>query len=686
MATTSDANNWWEAPNSSMPQQGFGIDQPAVDDDWFHIGSLAAGGSARVSILPDYVVPYGGAMSLVDTAGLMSETLIASAGLYQRITITGNEGSALAGQQLGGDPTFTRHGSDYLLFVGQGVELPDQILQQAFPGSLASTYTFMQVTATVPAARNVTVTDLASPGNSYSVTWHNDFYLEVSAGGSMLGPEGNQGRYLVTTGNATGQRDATWGGWLDGWDIFSLVPAGQPLTGTGEVATPSIQLIDLSVVSAIIPAHLAWEVNGSTGTVTSPTYEISPSGWNLDVAGFQSLVSTAGQAREQLFDQLAGTLYDPLLTLIEDIGENIGVPDIGGLIDKIRNSQSVYSLLTKFNADILGILETAMTAMTQQRFGDAQETMSQIEPRATQLETDATAQATGLSPEEAGVLVQLYNRYVLGIVSENSFHVVAGDHSLAGAGLADVLLGGIGNDNLRGLAGNDLLAGRDGNDVLAGGAGNDLLDGGAGNDAMSGGTGKDIYLVAQAGDKVKELAGQGTDTVQASVSEVLSANVENLTLTGTGHINGTGNSQANVITGNAGDNLLNGAGGADKLRGMAGNDTMVWGAPDSYDGGSGDLDTLRLTAGNLNLATLADTRIKNTEQIDMTGGANGTLTLQASDVLALSSTTNTLTVLGSAGDKVDLRGAFSDLGASGGFHQYQSGAAIVLIDMDIAVV
>ena len=60
------------------------------------------------------------------------------------------------------------------------------------------------------------------------------------------------------------------------------------------------------------------------------------------------------------------------------------------------------------------------------------------------------------------------------------------------------------------------------------------------------------------GDVVTENANEGTDTVQASVTYTLAANVENLTLTGTGNINGTGNTLDNVIIGNSGNNVLTG--------------------------------------------------------------------------------------------------------------------------------
>jgi hypothetical protein len=57
---------------------------------------------------------------------------------------------------------------------------------------------------------------------------------------------------------------------------------------------------------------------------------------------------------------------------------------------------------------------------------------------------------------------------------------------------------------------------------------------------------------------VIEDAGAGTDFVQSSVSYALGANIENLTLTGTAAIDGSGNELNNVIIGNAGANALSG--------------------------------------------------------------------------------------------------------------------------------
>src|SRR5690606_33446961 len=103
----------------------------------------------------------------------------------------------------------------------------------------------------------------------------------------------------------------------------------------------------------------------------------------------------------------------------------------------------------------------------------------------------------------------------------------------------------------------------------------DTLDGGAGTDKMYGGEDDDTYIVDDESDAVHELAGQGNDTVKSSVTFTLGEELENLTLTGSEAIDGTGNSLDNKITGNSGNNRLTGGGGWDIIRGEGGDDEII---------------------------------------------------------------------------------------------------------------
>jgi Ca2+-binding RTX toxin-like protein len=118
------------------------------------------------------------------------------------------------------------------------------------------------------------------------------------------------------------------------------------------------------------------------------------------------------------------------------------------------------------------------------------------------------------------------------------------------------------------------------------------LNGGAGADTLIGGKGDDIYIVDDTEDVVVESSDEGTDTVKSRVTYTLAANIENLILTESEAINGTGNDLNNVLTGNTASNTLKGGGGADRLIGGAGIDRLEGEEGDDILTGGADADFL----------------------------------------------------------------------------------------------
>ncbi len=220
----------------------------------------------------------------------------------------------------------------------------------------------------------------------------------------------------------------------------------------------------------------------------------------------------------------------------------------------------------------------------------------------------------------------------------------AGDDVLNGlSNMGSDVYGLAGNDTLNGQSFDDNLYGGDGNDILTDVAGTNLLDGGTGADQMNGGTGDDTFVVDDAGDVVTEDAGEGTDTVRASLSYTLGANVENLILTGASAIDGTGNNLANVLTGNSADNTLNGGAGVDTLIGGAGNDTYV------VDSASDVVTEVAGEGTDLVQSSVTYTLSGNVENLTLTGtGAIKGTGNELDNVLTGNSGTNVLT--GGAGN------------------------------------
>ena len=176
-------------------------------------------------------------------------------------------------------------------------------------------------------------------------------------------------------------------------------------------------------------------------------------------------------------------------------------------------------------------------------------------------------------------------------------------------------------ENAIGGSGDDTLTGNQVNNKLTGNTGNDTLDGGLGADTMDGGAGNDTYLVDHVRDVIIEtLTGGGdaggTDTVISTITYSLAAafafngsRLENLTLQGSGAIDGTGSDSANLLIGNTGDNKLYGLAGDDTLDGGGGRDMLYGGVGRNvylfgFGSGTGtiisdanSIDVLRFKAG-----------------------------------------------------------------------------------------
>ena len=196
------------------------------------------------------------------------------------------------------------------------------------------------------------------------------------------------------------------------------------------------------------------------------------------------------------------------------------------------------------------------------------------------------------------------------------------------------------------------------NNTITGNSAANILNGGTGADTLIGGLGDDVYIT-DGGDRIIEAADAGIDLVKSSVTHSLSANLENLTLTGSSAINGNGNALNNKIRGNAGDNRLDGRTGADTLIGGAGDDIYV------TDGG----DTISETAGggsDLVRSSVGYALGANLENLTLTGTAaiNGTGNLRH-NIITGNGAANTLD--GGAGNDSLIGGRGKDLliGASG---------------------
>ena len=193
-----------------------------------------------------------------------------------------------------------------------------------------------------------------------------------------------------------------------------------------------------------------------------------------------------------------------------------------------------------------------------------------------------------------------------------------------------------------------VVSGENKNNVLSGTEGADTIDATGGKYTVMPGNGDDTIVVNSASSVIIELPNQGNDTIVSSVNYNLAAltQIENLTLTGTGDINGIGNRKDNVITGNSGQNLLTG---------LQGNDTFVFNFGDSQVGKPDRIADFQIGKDKIKINTLVGgvstlTRASNTTSsslsslvdsvfLDANGAVGGNQTLGNNSAVLVVSTT-----------------------------------------------
>ena len=175
--------------------------------------------------------------------------------------------------------------------------------------------------------------------------------------------------------------------------------------------------------------------------------------------------------------------------------------------------------------------------------------------------------------------------------------ILAGDDSVVGSQISDILTG---------WAGNDVIVAGDGEDRINSGSGNDTVNGNAGNDTIQEVSGINYLRGDEGNDSI--VGGNGFDDINGNTGNdtINAGSGDSWAVGGKDNDSLAGGTGQNLVYGNLGNDTCDGGGGNDIVRGGQDNDVCLGGAGDDFVSGDKGSDTMTGGTGADSFHTFGD--------------------------------------------------------------------------------